>query len=149
MEITLLIKSIMGLIAVLALLMFLFFYSSSFKKNKKTDTKITKKTTKPREEVPDLQTLRAIIKNKKTKTKELKKSLDLVLKYYGNIHKKLGVRVHPDFDVYMEILFTICRHPHTNKNIIVDFDKELGRLNPDYKAEINDAITKGLNSRGA
>jgi len=149
MEITLLIKSIMGLIAILALLMFLFFYSSASKKNKKIDTKTPKKTIKPREAVPDLQTLRMIIKNKKTKTKELKKSLDLVLKYYGNIHKKLGVRVHPDFDVYMEILFTICRHPHTNKNIIVDFDKELGRLNPDYKAEINDAITKGLNSRGA
>ena len=138
----------MGLIAILALLIFLFFYSSSSKKTKKIDIKKTKEPTKSREEVPDLQTLRAIIKNKKTKTKELKKSLDLVLKYYGNIHKKLGVRTHPDFNVYMEILFTICRHPNTNKNIIVDFDSALGKLNPAYKAEINDAITKGLNSRG-
>ncbi len=74
--------------------------------------------------------------------------MDLVLKSHGNIHKKLGIRAHPDFDIYMEMLIVVCRHPNTNKNIIIDFDKELLKLNPQYKAEINDAITKGLNSRG-
>jgi len=57
------------------------------------------------------------------------------------------MRAHPDFDIYMEILFTICRHPNTNKDIVIKFDRELGRLNPEYKKEINEAITKGLNSR--
>lgn len=73
----------------------------------------------------------------------------MVLKNYGQIHQKMGVRAHPDFDIYMGILFAICRHPNTNKNIILNFDKELSRLNPDYKAEINDAVTKGIKSRGA
>jgi hypothetical protein len=72
----------------------------------------------------------------------------MILKYYGHIHEKLGIRSHPDFDIYMEILIIICRHPNTNKDIIIKFDKELTRLNPSYKAEINEALTKGLNSRG-
>jgi hypothetical protein len=93
--------------------------------------------------------LRAIIKNKQSSSKELKEALDLILKHHGIVSKKLGLRPHPDFDVYMDILFTICRHPNTNKSIIVNFDKELLKLNPEYKSEINDAITKGLNSRGA
>ena len=147
MEITLLIKSFVGLIIVLAGLMFLLFYLPNSKKikNKKTSFKATSDTNKQK---IDLDSLKIIIKNKKTTSKELKITLDLVLKYHGNIHKKLGIRAHPDFDIYKEILMTICCHPNTNKNIIIGFDKELERLNPQYKAEINDAITKGLNSRG-
>jgi len=144
MEITLLLKSFIGLVIVLAALMFLLFYSPRAKVKKKKPRIV------PSKEKPkiDLDSLRLIIKNKKTSSKELKNTLDLVLKYHGNIHKKLGMRPHPDFDIYMEMLIVICRHPNTNKDIIINFDKELGRLNPQYKAEINDAITKGLNSRG-
>ena len=147
MEITLIIKSFMGLVIVLAALMFLLFYSPN-SKAKKAEKKLSKTVPDTKKPKTDLDSLRAIIKNKKTTSVELKEALDLVLKYYGNIHKKLGIRVHPDFDIYMEILIVICRHPNTNKNIIIDFDKELSKLNPQYKAEINDAITKGLNSRG-
>jgi len=146
MEITLLIKSIMGLIVILALLMFLFIYSNKTKKPKAK--KVIKKIVSTKKEPMDLISLSKIIKNKKSSSKELKDALDLILKNYGNIHKKLGARPHPDFDIYMEILMKICKHPNTNKNIIINFDKELERLNPEYKKEINEAITKGLNSRG-
>lgn len=149
MDIALLIKSIVGLIVILAGLIFLLFYSSGAKKKKKVK-EVTKnnapKETKAKE---TLQALVNIIKNKNSSSKELKEALDSVLKNYGQIHKKMGVRAHPDFDIYMGILFTICRHPNTNKNIILNFDKELSRMNPDYKSEINDAVTKGINSRGA
>ena len=149
MEITVLIKSVMGLVVILAGLIFLLFYSPTSKKQKPSDTPV--KDDDPKNEISkiDLDSLRAIIKNKKTESKELKEALDLVLKHHGVIHKKMGLRAHPDFDFYMDILFTICRHPNTSKNIILNFDKELLKLNPDYKSEINDAITKGLNSRGA
>ena len=156
MEIELLIQSIMGLVAVLGVLIFLLLYAPAAQEKKpKKVTKSTPKSTSKYSSAEsdniktDLDSLRAIIKSKKSTSKELKSALDLVLKHHGHIHKKLGVRVHPDFDVYMDILFSICRHPNTNKNIIINFDKELERLNPEYKAEINDAITKGLNSRGA
>lgn len=151
MEITLLIKSIMGLVVVLALLMFLFISSQNEKKAKAEKAKknaAKKVTTSSKKEALDLISLSKIIKNKQSSSKELKEALDLILKHYGNIHKKLGARPHPDFDIYMGILMQICKHPNTNKHLIIDFDKELTRLNPQYKKEIYEAVTKGLNSRG-
>lgn len=71
-----------------------------------------------------------------------------MLKYYGNIHPKLGIRTHPDFDAYAEILFTIARHKNINKNLIIAFDQELEKRNPAYKKEIYEMLMKGLNSRG-
>jgi len=150
MDIALLIKSGMGLIVVLGALIFFFLYSMKKKKTTKEKTP-SAKSSKPqkREDVKtDLKSLRAGIRNRKTSEKELKVLLDLVLKHHGKIHAKLGIRAHPEFDSYMEILMMICRHPNTNKNLIVNFDKELIRLNPSYKVDINDAVTKGLNSRG-
>ena len=147
MEMMLLIKSFIGLIIVLAMLMFLLFYSPS-SKVKKGKRKPFKTTPDIKKQKTDLDSLRAIIKNRNTSSKELKETLDLILKYHGKIHEKLGIRTHPDFDIYMEIIIAICRHPNTNKNIIINFDKDLEKLNPQYKAEINDALTKGLNSRG-
>ncbi len=145
MEITLLLKSIMGLVVVLALLIFFLFLPSGRKKEKIVAKKNTS-TTSNRTNT-DLGYLKSIIKNKKSTPKELKEALDLVLKHHGRVHEKLGLRAHPDFDNYMDILFTICRHPNTNKDIIIKFNKELEKLNPEYKKEINEAITKGLNSR--
>lgn len=140
---------ILGLVVVLAFLMLLLFLSP-----KKESAKTHKEVEPNRKQEPkiitrtDLDYLLGVIKNKKTTTKELATVLDLVIKHHGNIAKKIGIRTHPDFDIYVDIILTICRHTNTNKNIIVKFDKELVTLNPDYKEEINDAITKGLNSRG-
>ncbi|MBU1658625.1 hypothetical protein KKG72_06175, partial [bacterium] len=96
----------------------------------------------------DLESLKAIIRDKQTSSEKLQETLDLVIKYHGTIHQKLGTRTHPDFDNYVEIIFMICLHPNTSKDIIVKFDRELEKLNPNYVAEINDSLTKGLNSRG-
>ncbi len=147
MEVTLVIKSILGLVVVLGLLLVLLL--SSKKKKKSVVLKKQLKDTPQSSDIKtDLPTLLKIIKDKKSSAEELKVALDLVLKHHGVVHKKLGLRAHPDFDIYMDILFTICRHPHTNKNLIVNFDSALEKLNPEYKKEINDSITKGLNSRG-
>lgn len=148
MEITLLIKSIVGLIVFLAILLYLLLIPS-----KKPKVQTVQKKQSPRDESgamkTDKESLRAIIKNKDTSAKDLVQALDLILKHHGRIHKKLGERSHPEFDYYMDILFTICRHKNTNKDIIISFDKKLEQLNPNYKKDINEAIAKGLNSRGA
>ena len=144
MEITLLLKSILGLVVVLALLIFLLFLPSSKKKEKGPKQKASSGQTHPN---IDFKHLIAIIKDKKSRTIELKESLDLIVKYHGTIHKKLGLRTHPDFETYRDILFTICRHPNTSKDVVIKFDRALSKLNPEYKKEINEAITKGLNSR--
>ena len=145
MEITLLIKSVIGLILILSFLLFLLFYAKKAKHKKVKKTIVSPTTIEVNN---TLESLLAIIKNKETSSVELKAALDLVLKYHGHIHKKLGVRSHPDFDIYMDIIFTICRHPNTNKDIIVGFDRSLTKLNPEYMPDINNALTKGLNSRG-
>jgi hypothetical protein len=147
MEPELIIKSIMGLVVVLAILMFFLFFEPKKGDTKRSDS--FKSTEADSHEKPDLKSLVHVIKNRKSDADELKKALGLIIKYYGTINKKLGIRPHPDLYIYMDILFAICRHPNTNKDIILEFDKDLEHLNPEYKKEINEAIAKGLNSRGA
>ena len=147
MDLTLLIQSATGLLALLAVLVMFLALSSKAKKKKKIQ-EVEKKTETQKARI-DLLHLLSIIKKRKSTTEELKAALELVIKHHGSIHKKLGLRTHPDFDIYMDILFTICRHPNTSKDIIIKFDSDLERINPEYKPEINTAIAKGLNSRGA
>ncbi|MEK6658090.1 MAG: hypothetical protein AABY36_00245 [Campylobacterota bacterium] len=145
MEAELIIKSMMGLIAILAVLIFFLFFESG----RKSKTQKKSGNNNAVEEIkPDLSSLVIIVKNKKTDEKRLGETLDLIIKYYGIIDKEVGIRPHPSFDIYAKILSTICKHPNTNKNIIIKFDRELEKLNPEYKKEINEAIAKGLNSRG-
>ena len=147
MELTLLIQSAMGLLVVLGLLVFVLVLAPKSKKKEVAKKVVREQKAKPKTKT-DLEFLRTIVKNRKSTAQELKDALDLVLKYHGTIHKKLGLRPHPESQVYMDILFSICRHPNANKDIIVNFDKELGRLNPDYKKDLHDAMMRGLNSRG-
>ena len=148
MDIVLLMKSIAGLVVILGILIVVFFYTPGGKKKKRSkETKHYTQAVKP-EQPHELKDLLMVIRNKDASTKELAEALDLILKYHGRIPKKLGIRCHPDFDIYSEVLLRICRHPNTNKDIILKFDRELERLNPEYLREINDSLTKGLNSRG-
>lgn len=161
MDAELITKLIIALGAILAILIFFLFLEP--KEDTPTQIKPSKKSplssdSKPQKEQkkesaslakPTLESLVDIIKNKRSDSQKLSETLSLVIEHYGVIAKKMGIRPHKDFDIYMDILFSICRHPHTNKDIILDFDRELERLNPEYKKEINEAITKGLYSRGA
>jgi len=143
MDIVLLVKSGVGLLVLLAILVFFMIFVPKAKKKRKAKVA----PVSPKLNI-DFDHLRAIVRNKKSTSEELKEALTLILKYHGTIHTKLGLRAHPDFDMYMDVILHICRHPNTNKDLILKFDKELGAKNPEYKVEINDALTKGLNSRG-
>ena len=145
MDIVLLIKSGMGLVVILAVLVFFLFYSSQKKKEKVVEKKEPVKPKKV-EKVRDFAALRAVLVNNNSTSQELKEALDMIIKNYGTISKS-GKNNQSDFGIYMGILFNICRHPHTTKDIILDFDRELTNINPQYKSEINDAVTKALNSR--
>jgi len=150
MNIELIIQSVMGLVALLALLLFLLFLTSDTSSKKKKIEPKNKVVDKPKISTKmstDLDSLRNIIKDKESQAATLKQALEMIIKYHGTIHTKLGMRAHPDFDPYMDVLFTICRHPNADKDMIINFDRELGRLNPEYIQDINEAITKGLTSR--
>ncbi len=145
MEITLLVKSFLGLVVILAILVFFLLY---IPKKRKVQKKPIVEKEKRNNDYKSLAELLQIIKNKESTTKELAETLDLVMKYHGSIHPKMGIRSHPDFNIYGEILLRICRHPNINKDILLKFNRELENKNKEYKIEINDAVTKGLNSRG-
>lgn len=145
MDITLLIESATGLLVLLVILVFIMVFSV---KPEKVTKEEHKEKTGLKKQRTDLEYLRSILKKKSSSAQELQEALDLIIKYHGKIHTKLGLRTHPEFDIYMDIIFTICRHPNTNKDIIIKFDIELEKLNPEYISEINSALTRGLNSRG-
>ena len=150
METELIIKSIMGLVAILVFLVLLLYFIPSEKEETQEEEKEKQQAKKDSltEELPtDLESLKIIIQDKKSSTQILAKALDLIIEYHGTVHTKLGLRAHPDFDIYAEILFSLCGHKNADKTIVVKFDKALGDLNPDYKEDINEAMTKGLNSR--
>jgi len=146
MELSLLVETIIGLVVILIILVFLLVLPS--KKRAKATKKTSKLSSSSTKDKTDLESLRKIIRNRQSSTKELEYAVDMVLKHHGKIPPKMGVRVNPQFDAYSEMLMMLCRHPNTNKNIILKLDKELRRLNPEYTAEINDATAKGLESRG-
>ena len=146
MDMVLLLKSFVGLIGILLILIFVLMY-------KPKKAKIENKTPpKKREHYSDdyrpLIDFVNIIKDKKSTAEELQVALDLIIKYHGDIPPKLGIRTHPDFNLYAETIMRICRHPNTNKNLILKFDKELIAKNEEYKREIDDFLSKGLAARG-
>jgi len=145
MDIALLIKSLAALSGVLGLLVLLYFYISHAKKAQKK--KVPKTPVRVREVKPEFATLLEVIKDKNSTTQELREAVDLVLKYYGKIPEKLGLRAHPDFDKYSEFILRICHHPNVSKDIILKLDKGLHKLNPQYALELDDSLTIGLNTR--
>ena len=115
MELELIVKSIIGLLLILAILIFFLF----FEPNKADKKKLS--FVKPKEdssvEKYDFKSLVKIVKDKTTDSATLTQTLELIIKHYGTINKKLGTRPHPDFEIYADLIFTICRHKNTNKHI--------------------------------
>ncbi|MDH4944828.1 hypothetical protein [Sulfurimonas sp. C5] len=144
MDLLFIIKSLIGLILILGILIALFFYSPGEKRKKKKAL-----ADKPREDKEySFDDLSAIIKAKKSSTDELQWALNTILRYYGEIPPKDGIKLHNDFYHFSELIIRLTHHPHTTKDLILNFDRELQKMNPEYAKEINDALTKGIKSRG-
>jgi len=146
MDVVLLVESFAGLLGLLVILIFFLMYSPKKKAAKKKAQK--EKKVRFGDDFNSLENLAKVIKDKESTAEQLQVALDLIIKYHGTIHSKLGIRAHPDFNLYAEVVLRICRHPNTNKNLILKFDRELRAKNKEYEKEINDFLTKGLNSRG-
>lgn len=145
-DITILIQSIIGLVAILGVLVILLtspFRQKKVQQEKQKDNSplIIKKNT-------GFQHLVEIVNNPESSTEELSDAMTLIIKKYGTIHAKLGMRPHPESKAYINVVFRSCRHKNINKDIIVKFSNALEKLNPTYKREIHEAMMRGLNSRG-
>jgi len=149
MDIDLLIKSIIGLIVILFLLIVVFVLPAKEKPKKKQKKKQTITQQKPKTlDDLDFDELRAIVRRPSTSKEELKKAIEQIVKNYSKIPPKLGIRTHPDFDKYVDLIIHLIRHPNTDKKLILELDKTLLKNNPQYKEELNEALSKGLNSLG-
>lgn len=133
----------------LILVVLVFFYiKSTKKKNKQNKVKnITRPETTVRASIPTFAELKAIIKDKATSVSELEKAVNDLMKYYGEIPAKRGISTDKMFDEYAGLLIAVCRHANTNAKIVLQFDKALREKNPSYVNNIEEMLTKGLNSR--
>ncbi len=150
MDIELVIKSVVGLVVILAILIMVFLLPMKLGSKKESPkTKHQKpKPDKPQEQKLTFEQIRSIIKNKNSSSEDLALAVDQLVKHYATITPKMGIRSHPDFDKYVEIMMYLVRHRNTNKDLILKLDKALTKNNPQYRAELNDTLTKALNSRG-
>lgn len=92
--------------------------------------------------------IRKIVRSKSSTQKEMKEALDYLIAHFGTIEPKLGMRSHPDFDRYAEVLYYLCRHVNATKELVIGFDSALSKKNPQYRQQIDEILSKGLNARG-
>lgn len=136
------------LLIILLLLVIVYIVMRSGNNKVKKSTSSVEKIADIKKAVRSFEELAGVLKNRQSSSSDLGDALDEIVSHYGHIHAKLGMRPHPDFDRYAALVFAICRHHNTTKDLIVSFDRALSRLNPEYRLEIDDAVKKGLNSRG-
>jgi len=148
METTLLVKSIIGLSVLFGFLVVMLVLNSRKKKRLQAKEQEKKQEKSQKDPYISLNDLYKVIRKRSSSVEELKEALDMIIKHHGKIHSRVGSKSHADMDIYAAIMFTLCRHPNVNKDLIINFDRELEKLNPEYVKEINDALEKGLNSRG-
>jgi len=142
MDIILTLKILVVLVVVLGVLIFFFLKSS--KQKRMQQKKEPKELNMPKE----LDELAKIIKDVHSTTKQLRQAVNDILKYHGKIYSEtLGKKVVSDFDIYGDIIINLCKHPNTTKDLILTFDKELEKLNPDFKSEISNILMLGLDAR--
>jgi len=142
MNVSPLIISIVGFSVLLFLLVAVLIYSSRAKKRKAQAL-----TEVPEDRIPTFVELKAILKNKDATHDALQKAIESIVEYYGEIEPKVAGRQSKDFDRYMELIFIICKHPNTDKKLVLSFERDLARINPQYKRDLDHAVTKGLSFR--
>ena len=153
MDVGVLINGAIGLIVILAILIMVFLLPAKIKGKKKETKKENQKKSEPKKEEKKkqnqltLEEIRLITKDKNSTTEELEEAIEQLIKHHVKIPPKLGIRSHPDFDIYVEIIIYLVRHKNTNKRLVLMLDSALVKNNPSYKAQLNDALNKALTSR--
>jgi len=147
-EILFILKSLAGLSVILIILVAVFLYPKKRAIKAKPTAKYPKEK-KRRTELCTLDDILESMRDKTTSSKKLHEMIECLVKYHSKIPNKLGMRAHPDFDIYEEIILRLCHHPQTSKELILQLDRVLLKENPTYRVELNDALEKGLNTRSA
>jgi len=144
MEVINLIILIVALAIILGILIFLYVYRPS----KKKALHVKREQRDQEVSIPTFSKLVEVLKKNTSSIEELQKSAELILKHYGTIKPKHGISPDKDFKRYAEVIFAISKHPNTNKELVLMFDRELSKRNPGYQREIDEMLNRGLSARG-
>ncbi len=134
------VKIILVLIVVLSVLIVVLFLRQ---KSKKAESK-----QQNNDECITFECLINNLKDRKSSQSKLERTIELLIKHHGNISHQIDNKTHSDFEKYKEIFLLLCTHKNATTAMILGFDRELAKLNPEYKKDINEAIAKGLKARG-
>ena len=139
MDVTTLIMTLTGLLGVLLVLVLIYIFARTpSKEPAKAAPEATPR--KAPEALRTLEVLEAVIRDRSSSKEELRSAVEAIGRHYGKIHATTLAR-------YSRIIMSLCRHPQTDKTIIVSFDKVLRQQNPGMRQELDLALRKGLDSR--
>lgn len=141
MDITTLILTMAGLLGVLLVLVLIYVGGSSSTPTPVSASEEPVSESKASAAPRGFDALEAVVLNRKSSKEELRDATLGIARQYGKIYATTLTR-------YTRIIVALCRHPQTDKRIIVDFDRALRDQNPNLKTEIDMALKKGLDSRG-
>lgn len=145
MDVTTLILALTGLLGILLVLVLIYIFARAPKEKPQTAAPKSagKSEAAPRkapEGVPTLDALEAVVFNRSSSKEALRSAVEAIGMHYGKIYATTLNR-------YMRIIMSLCRHPNTDKTILVNFDKTLRQQNPGMRQELEMALKKGLDSR--
>ena len=148
MSVEAILNTIGGLFAILVLLIFIFVLPARKKRANKSQKRTQSKQGQAKSEQKySFEELEQIIKDPASTTEQLQFAVDQIVRYYRIIPPKIGIRPHPDFKRYKNLIMYLVRHKNTHKDIILQLDSALLKENPSYKEELDAALNKALNSR--
>jgi hypothetical protein len=141
MDVTTLILTLTGLLGVLLVLVLIYIFTRGPKEPAKAAVKTETAPRRAPEGLRTLEALEAVIRDRSSSKEELSSAVEAIGSHYGKIHATTLAR-------YSRIIMSLCRHPNTDKTIIIGFDKVLRQQNPGMRQELDLALRKGLDSRG-
>ena len=142
MDITLLIVIMSVLLGLLLILVLVYVSNGTSKPEQPASSKPSQPMERKKEATPQtFESLEAIVLDRNCTKQALRDAAKAIASQYGQVHATTLQR-------YSRIIVALCRHPQTDKQIIIDFDKSLRKQNPNLKIELEMALQKGLDSRG-
>ena len=118
----------------------------NMKKNKLVKQGDSQKKKKSQEPEVTLDDLIKIVSSKQSSKNDLTKATIKLAKDFP-FPKKRGSSLTNEAKKYLNFVFLTAAHPNADAQIIAFMDKELKRVNPSYKMEIDVYEDRGVNSR--
>jgi hypothetical protein len=90
--------------------------------------------------LPAFDALEAVILDPKSPKAELSRAVDTIRRHHGTIRAE-------SLERYIHLVIALCRHPQTDKSLVIALDRGLQEQNPNFSQELEAALRKGLNAR--